>query len=140
MYRQCFYHSMYNLDSNYSPDSICKICYNMMDQHLKNQKSLSLVKRARQRDPRNHPKECFIFNTSTSGANQGKRQGLDYKYNYSCIALIFKKDTIDDLSPANTSSAIDPRVPSLPSAEVSSSTAEQPGPSSASPVFSQFSP
>ena len=128
MYRQCFYHSMYNLDSSYSPDIICKIRYNMMDQHLKNQKSLSLVKPARWRDPRNHPKECFSCNTSTSGANHGKRQGLDYKYNYSCTAPIFKKDISDDSSPANTSSAIDPRVTSLPSAEVSSSTAEQPGP------------
>lgn len=105
MFKECYEGSMINLDSNYSPNIICKICHTMMTQHLNGGKSLSLVTPARWRDPRNHPKDCFSCNTSTEGANHAKRKGLSFAYGYSCSPPVFKKDISANLSAEATSPA-----------------------------------
>ena len=114
LFRECYREPMRNLESNYCPSIICKICYNMLCHHLNDNKSLTIVQPARWRDPLDHSKDCFSCNTNTNGANQEKRQALDYHYNYTCKAPVFRKDI------SNYSSSVN----------ASSPTAEQPGPSS----------
>lgn len=131
MFKECYKHSMINVDSNYSPNIICKMCYAMMYKHLNDQKSLSLATPARWRDPRSHPQECFSCNTSTNGANHTKRRALKFAYGYSCSAPVFKKDISVDSSSAEASlPAADQPASSSSFAELSASAADPLAPSS----------
>lgn len=89
MFKECFDESMRNLDSDFSPDIICKICKNYIYKHLKEGKALPISSPARWRDPRIHPNDCFNCNTKTVGFNHKNRKSVKYFYGYACTASVF---------------------------------------------------
>ena len=109
LYKKCFGISMRNVDSDFSPDIICKICLNMMERFVSGNGNLTIVKPAQWRDPRDpkdHDSECFACRTRTTGINHKHRDSIAYKYGYMCTKPVFSTDDSANGNSSQSSSAI----------------------------------
>lgn len=109
LYKQCFGTSMRNLESQYSPDYICKICHTMMSRFVYDSLSRPMKSPAVWRDPRKHHIECFC-KTETFGFRHSQRKKVKYNYGHSCTAPVFYKDEERSLAPVevnHTTTSVD---------------------------------